>query len=140
MNNITLDGDQYVSNVINETLYEFIKNAVGEVHLQMEKAKIMHKLELLIEYQQMFIEMFDPSELETIEKTMKKYRKRISTLDSEIITYHLLRGIDSKNILGLDKSEFLDMLNTIEECMEFETSPMTLEQVKSAYNLIEKEV
>lgn len=91
MNNITLDGDQYVSNVINETLYEFIKNAVGEVHLQMEKAKIMHKLELLIEYQQMFIEMFDPSELETIEKTMKKYRKRISTLDSEIITYHLLR-------------------------------------------------
>ncbi|ETT77501.1 hypothetical protein C173_03259 [Paenibacillus sp. FSL R7-277] len=137
MNNITLDGEQYVSNDIDETLYDFIKNAVGEVHLQMEKAKVMHKLKLVIEYQQMFIKMFDPSELETIEKTIKKYRKRISTIDSQIIDYHLLRGMNSINILDLDKTNFLDMINTIEECIECETTPMTLEQVKSGYNLIE---
>lgn len=40
--------------------------------------------------------------------------------------------------LNFNKEKYNEMITTLEECIEFETTPFTLEQIKSAYNLTEK--
>lgn len=140
MNVVANNAEELGMSEVEEQTGEFCTQAIKEVHLYMEQAKYKYKLQLIVECKQMFGGMYNTSEMERLQKLIKKYRRKVSELDSKIISLQLSKGETASKLLnlGLNREKYNEMLNWIEEGIEFETTPMSLEQIKWAYNLTEK--
>lgn len=140
MNNVTSFVEEIESSEIEEQIANFVDTSASEVHLHMIKAKYAYKLQFVIECKETFGKMYLPSEMEYLQKIIKKYKRKVREYDLKIVSSQLSKGIVASKIvdLNLNKDEFIDMIVVFEDMVKFETTPLTIDQIKQAYNLTEQ--